>query len=287
MQDKLIFVLLMKESILEDSSEKEMSFIDHLEELRWHVMRSVVAILVLSIVAFLNKRLIFDFFIFGPTRPDFPTNRFFCWMGEKAVWLQGLCVESVEYRFINTDLAGQFMLHIKTSFIVGFILAFPYIFWEFWRFIKPALYKNEVESTRGIVFLTSLLFVFGCSFGYFIIVPFSVNFLYSYTAIEIAQNMISIDNYISNVVSMVIPTGIMFELPMLVYFLTKIGILTPEFMKNTRRFAYVIILFVLAIITPQGDMFSLILISAPVVLLYEVSIKVAERVSKRYAEEFE
>jgi len=276
----------MKESILEDAEEKEMSFIDHLEELRWHILKSVLAVVILSVVAFLNKRLIFDFFIFGPTRSDFPTNRFFCWLGEKVSLLEGLCVDSITYRFINTDLAGQFMLHIKTSFIVGFILAFPIIFYQFWTFVKPALYTNEVQSTRGIVFLTSILFVIGCAFGYFIIAPFSINFLYSYTAVEIAENMISIDNYISNVVSMVIPTGIMFELPMLVYFLSKIGIVTPELMKTTRRFAYVIILFVLAIITPQGDMFSLLLISAPVVLLYELSIKVSERVAKQYAADF-
>ena len=264
-----------------------MSFIDHLEELRWHLLRSVLAVMLLSIGAFLNKRLVFDFFIFGPTRSDFPTNRAFCWIGEQLPMLSGLCVDEIQYKFINTDLAGQFMLHIKTSFIVGFIIAFPYIFWEFWRFIKPALYKNEVDSTQGIVFLTSLLFVFGCAFGYFIIAPFSINFLFSYTAVEIAENMISIDNYISNLVSMVIPTGIMFELPMLVYFLTKIGLISPEFMISSRRFAYLIILFVLAVITPQGDMFSLLLISAPVIVLYELSIKVSERVSKKYAAEFE
>jgi sec-independent protein translocase protein TatC len=276
----------MKESILEDAEEKEMSFIDHLEELRWHILKSVLAVVIFSVIAFMNKRLIFDFFIFGPTRSDFPTNRFFCWLGEKASLLEGLCVDAITYRFINTDLAGQFMLHIKTSFIVGFILAFPFIFYQFWTFVKPALYTNEVQSTRGIVFLTSILFVLGCAFGYFVIAPFSINFLYSYTAVEIAENLISIDNYISNVVSMVIPTGIMFELPMLVYFLSKIGIVTPELLKSSRRFAYVIILFVLAIITPQGDMFSLLLISAPVVLLYELSIKVSERVAKQYAADF-
>jgi sec-independent protein translocase protein TatC len=277
----------MKESIYEDSSEKEMSFIDHLEELRWHILRSVLSVLILSIVAFLNKRLIFDFFIFGPTRADFPTNRAFCWLGEQTAMLKGLCVEGIQYRFINTDLAGQFFLHIKTSFIVGFIIAFPYIFWEIWRFVKPALYNNEKQSTRGIVFLTSMLFVMGCAFGYFIIAPFSINFLYTYSAVEIAENLISIDNYISNLISMVVPTGIMFELPMLVYFLSKIGMLTPQWMIDSRRFAYVIILLVLAIITPQGDMISLMLISAPVVLLYEISIKVSARVAKKYAEDFD
>jgi sec-independent protein translocase protein TatC len=277
----------MKESILEDSKEKDMSFVDHLEALRWHLIRSVIAILITSIAAFLNKSLIFDFFIFGPTRSDFPTNRFFCWLGQQAPFLEGLCMESVKYKFINTDLAGQFMLHIKVSFIVGFIVAFPYFFWEIWRFIKPALYSNEAKYTNGIVFVTSILFVLGCAFGYFVIAPFSINFLFTYSTVEIAENLISIDNYISNIVSMVVPTGIAFELPMLVYFLSKIGLVTPEFMQNTRRIAYVIILFILAIITPQGDMFSLLLISAPVILLYEISIIVSKRTVGQLAKDFD
>jgi len=276
----------MKESILEDSSEKEMSFIDHIEELRWHLLRSAAAIFVFTIAAFLNKRIIFDYVLFGPTRDDFPTNRFFCWLSEKVPFID-MCSENLDYKFINTDLAGQFMLHIKMSFVMGFVLAFPYVFWEFWRFIRPALYSNEIRSTQGIVFLTSILFVLGCAFGYFIIAPFSINFFYSYSAIEIAQNFISIDNYISNVISMVIPTGIMFELPMLIYFLSKIGLVGPELLKNSRRFAYVIILFALAVITPQGDMISLILISTPVIVLYEVSILVSLRVSRQYAEDFD
>lgn len=173
------------------------------------------------------------------------------------------------------------------SFIMGFVLAFPYIFWEFWRFVRPALYTNEIQTTRGIVFFCSVLFLIGCSFGYFIIAPFSVNFFFSYSAIEIAQNIISIDNYISNVISMVIPTGIMFELPMVVYFLSKIGIISPKIMIEGRRFAVVIILFVLAIITPQGDMISLILISSPVLVLYEMSILISKRVAAQYAKEFD
>lgn len=276
----------MKESIHVDSAENEMSFIDHLEELRWHILRSAVAIAIFTVVAFLNKKIIFDYILFGPTRDDFPTNIFFCWISEKVPFLN-MCSENLEYHFINTDLAGQFMLHLKMSFVVGFVLAFPYVFWEFWRFIKPALYLNEIQTTRGIVFFSSLLFTLGCCFGYFIIAPFSINFFYSYSAIEIAQNFISIDNYISNVVSMVIPTGIMFELPMLIYFLSKVGIVNPDFLINGRKFAYVIILFVLAVITPQGDMISLILISTPVVLLYELSIGISKRVAAQYAKEFD
>src|SRR5690554_4897100 len=273
----------MKESILEDSSEKEMSFVDHLEVLRWHILRSAIAIVVFSIVAFLNKRIIFDYILFGPTRNDFPTNILFCRISEKVPFLN-MCAENLDYQFINTDLAGQFLIHLKMSFVMGIILAFPYIFWEIWRFIKPALYTNEIHTTRGIVFFSSLLFLIGCSFGYFIIAPFSVNFFYSYSAIEVAQNIISIDNYISNIISMVIPTGIMFEMPMVVYFLSKIGLIGPQIMIDGRRFAIVIILLILAIITPQGDMISLILISSPVLILYEISIWISKRVAAKYAE---
>lgn len=276
----------MKENILDDVAEKGMSFIDHIEELRWHIIRSVVAVLIFTIIAFLNKKIIFDYILFGPTRADFPTNIFFCWISEKAPFLN-MCAKNLEYHFINTDLAGQFMMHIKMSFIVGFVVAFPYVFWEFWKFIRPALYKNEIQSTRGIVFFSSILFVLGCCFGYFIIAPFSINFFYSYSAIEIAQNFISIDNYIANVISMVIPTGIMFELPMIVYFLSKIGLIGPELLTQSRRFAFVIILFVIAIITPQGDMISLLLISSPVLILYEVSILISKRVSRKFAEDFD
>jgi len=267
------------------SEQTEMGFFDHIEELRSHIMRSVIAILIMMIVAFLNKKFIFDYLIFGPTRADFPTNIFFCELGERISFLKGLCMSSLEYKFINTDLAGQFMLHIKTSAIVGFIAAFPYVFWEFWRFIKPALYEQEINNTRGIVFATSILFVIGCLFGYYIIAPFSINFLFSYDAISQAENLISIDNYISNVTAMVLPTGIMFELPMLVYFLTRIGIITPDTMQNSRKIAYIVILFILAVITPQGDMFSLILVSLPIILLYELSILVSKRIHKNVVKE--
>jgi sec-independent protein translocase protein TatC len=265
--------------------QDEMGFFDHIEELRWHIMRSVIAVMVLTIVAFLNKRFIFDYLIFGPTRADFPTNVFFCELGNQFDFLKGLCMEGLKYKFINTDLAGQFMLHIKTSALIGFIAAFPYIFWEFWRFIKPALYEQEIKHTQGIVFFTSILFVIGCLFGYYVIAPFSINFLFSYQAIEQAENLISVDNYISNVTSMVLPTGIMFELPMLVYFLTKIGIITPDTLQNSRKIAYLIILFLLAVITPQGDMFSLILVSFPIVLLYEISIAVSRKIHKNVVKE--
>jgi sec-independent protein translocase protein TatC len=273
--------------INDSSQKKEMGFFDHVEALRWHIMRSAIAVVALSFIAFTQKKFIFDFLLFGPTRADFPTNRLFCWLDAQATYFQGLCIKDAKFIFINTDITGQFMLHIQMSLYVGAIAAFPYIFWEVWRFVKPALHEREIRNTRGIVFITSLLFTIGCLFGYFVIAPFSLNFLIQYQATAIVQNMIDINSYIGLLITMTIPTGILFELPMLVFLLTKLGILTPEFMRKGRKAAYVGILIVVAIITPQGDVTSLLLISTPILILYELSIGISNRVYKQLVKEEE
>jgi sec-independent protein translocase protein TatC len=273
--------------INDSTQKKEMGFFDHVEALRWHIMRSAIAVVALSFIAFTQKKFIFDFLLFGPTRADFPTNRLFCWLDSQATYFQGLCIKDAKFIFINTDITGQFMLHIQMSLYVGAIAAFPYIFWEVWRFVKPALHEREIRNTRGIVFITSLLFTIGCLFGYFVIAPFSLNFLIQYQATAIVQNMIDINSYIGLLITMTIPTGILFELPMLVFLLTKLGILTPDFMRNGRKAAYVAILIVVAIITPQGDVTSLLLISTPILILYELSIGISNRVYKQLVKEEE
>ena len=273
--------------INDSTQKKEMGFFDHVEALRWHIMRSAIAVVALSFIAFTQKKFIFDFLLFGPTRADFPTNRLFCWLDAQATYFQGLCIKDAKFIFINTDITGQFMLHIQMSLYVGAIAAFPYIFWEVWRFVKPALHEREIRNTRGIVFITSLLFTIGCLFGYFVIAPFSLNFLIQYQATAIVQNMIDINSYIGLLITMTIPTGILFELPMLVFLLTKLGILTPDFMRNGRKAAYVGILIVVAIITPQGDVTSLLLISTPILILYELSIGISNRVYKQLVKEEE
>ena len=273
--------------INDSTQKKEMGFFDHVEALRWHIMRSAIAVVAFSFIAFTQKKFIFDFLLFGPTRADFPTNRLFCWLDAQATYFQGLCIKDAKFIFINTDITGQFMLHIQMSLYVGAIAAFPYIFWEVWRFVKPALHEREIRNTRGIVFITSLLFTIGCLFGYFVIAPFSLNFLIQYQATAIVQNMIDINSYIGLLITMTIPTGILFELPMLVFLLTKLGILTPEFMRKGRKAAYVGILIVVAIITPQGDVTSLLLISTPILILYELSISISNRVYKQLVKEEE
>ncbi|HNF47746.1 MAG TPA: twin-arginine translocase subunit TatC [Chitinophagales bacterium] len=272
--------------LVKNNVKAEMGFFDHIEELRWHIIRSLIAIATASLFMFSNKKFLFDYLLFGPTRPDFPANRFFCWLAQQSPYFfSGLCMQGKVHKFINTDLAGQFYLHFEMAAISGAIIASPYVIWEIWRFIKPALYEQEIKKTTGVLFFVIILFLLGCMFGYFIIAPFSVNFFLNYEAVGQAENLISVDNYISNLISMVLPTGIMFELPVVVYFLTRIGLITPAFMRNTRKFAYIIILGAIAVITPQGDMFSLVLISTPIFILYQVSIGISQRVYNKIVRE--
>ncbi len=273
--------------ITDSTEKKEMGFFDHIEALRWHIMRSAIAVVAFALIAFTQKKFMFDFLLFGPTRADFPTNKLFCWLESQSAFFKGLCIQDAKFEFINTDITGQFMLHIQMAMYVGGIAAFPYIFWELWRFVKPALHEREIKNTRGIVLVTSLLFTIGCCFGYFIIAPFSINFLIQYQATSIVKNLIDINSYIGLLITMTIPTGILFELPMLVFLLTKLGILTPAFMRNGRKIAYIAILIIVAIITPQGDITSLLLISTPIFVLYELSISVSNRVYKQRVKEEE
>jgi len=256
--------------------EKEMSFWEHLEELRGHIIRSVAAILVLSIIAFVNKKIIFDYVILAPKDPHFITNRFFCKVGE-LLSLDGLCMSDFNLLLQNINMSGQFMMHIYISIVSGLVVAAPYILWEFWRFVKPALHSKEQKYSRGAVLASSGLFITGVLFSYYIIVPLTINFFGSYQISESVVNQINLNSYISTIVSVTLATGLVFELPILVYFLTKIGILTPAFMKKSRKYMLIIVLTIAAIITPP-DVFSQILVSFPLLLLYEVSIWISGRV---------
>jgi sec-independent protein translocase protein TatC len=259
--------------------EKEMSFWEHLEELRGHLIRSVAAILIFSIIAFINKKLIFDYVILAPKNPHFITNRFFCKMGE-LLSLDGLCIGNFNLSLQNINMSGQFMMHMYISFVAGLVVAAPYILWEFWRFVKPALHTKEKKYSKGAVLASSGLFIIGVLFAYYIIVPLTINFFGTYQISESVINQINLDSYISTIISVTLATGLVFELPILVYFLTKIGILTPSFMRKTRKYMLVIVLTVAAIITPP-DIFSQILVSIPLLGLYEVSIWISARVYKK------
>lgn len=263
--------------------EKVMTFWDHLDELRWHIMRSLIAVVLLAIVAFVNREIIFDYIILAPSTSGFFTNRALCRLGE---WLSinALCIKDMKLQIINIKMSGQFLAHMYISIVAGFILAFPYVLWEIWRFVKPAMKETERKYSSGGVFISTILFLTGILFSYFLIVPLTVNFLGTYHVSESVLNQISLTSYISTVVSVTFAVGLVFELPILVYFLTKIGILTPDFMKRNRKYMYVIMLVLSAIITPP-DMFSQILVVFPLIVLYEFSIGVSNRIYKKNLEE--
>ena len=261
------------------ADDKEMGFLDHLEELRWHLVRSFASIFIFAILAFLAKDFFWNVLVIGPTQSDFWTYRKLCELAE-LINVSALCIEDMNIVLQNRTLQGQFMVHIKTSVIAGLVLAFPYTFWEIWRFIKPGLKKTERKASRGITFIVTLLFLMGISFGYFIITPISVNFLWNYQLSESIQNIPDVSNVLGLVAAVALASGLLFQLPVVSYILSKAGIVTPDLMKSYRRHAFVVILVVSAIITPP-DVITQVLIALPLTLLYEVSIVISRRVNKK------
>ncbi len=261
----------------------EMSFLEHLEELRWHLIRSVLAIMVMAIVAFVFQNFIFTEIIFKPKNPDFWTNRMFSLLAD-FVGTDALRINQSDLQLISIKMAGQFLTSIWAAIIIGFIMASPVVFFEFWLFIKPALYDNEKKYASGAVFFTTILFALGVLFGYYLIVPLSIHFLASYSISGEVINQININSYISTVASISLASGVVFLLPIFVFFLSRVGLLTPEFMKKYRRHAYVLMLLLSAIITPP-DVFSQIMVAFPLVFLYEIGIVISRRVAKRRAKE--
>jgi sec-independent protein translocase protein TatC len=256
-----------------------MSFWGHLEELRGHLVRSAIAIFLMAIVAFIAKDIIFDYVILAPKEPWFVTNKLFCRLAE-ILSSPALCINQVPVQLINIDMAGQFKTHILVSVVAGLIVAFPYVIWEFWRFIKPALHDNERSNSRGAVAVTSLLFLSGVCFSYFLITPLTINFLGTYQVSETVANQVALRSYISTVTMVTFATGIVFELPIIAYFLSRVGLLTPGFMRRNRKMAFILIVVLSAIITPP-DVFSQILVSIPLYILYEVSIVISKRVNEK------
>ncbi|SDW60149.1 twin-arginine translocase subunit TatC [Aequorivita viscosa] len=261
------------------SPEKEMSFLDHLEELRWHLVRSTFAIVIVGVVAFIFKSFIFDVLIFGPSRPDFATYRLFCDVS-RSMGMEAFCFNEMPFRIQSRTMSGQFSAHMWTSIYAGIIIAFPYILYEFWRFISPGLKENERSSSRGFIIIASLLFFLGVLFGYYVITPLSINFLGSYQVSEKVINSFDLDSYISLVRTSVLASGIIFELPIIIYILTKIGLVTPEALRKYRKFSLIVVLAVSAIITPP-DVASQIIVAIPILILYEVSIYISKMVIKK------
>ena len=254
--------------------EKEMSFLDHLEELRWHIIRSLFAILCSALIFFVFKNFLFDNLIFGPTKPDFFTYDVLCQLSG-LFNIDSFCNTNFEFEIQSRTMTGQFSAHIWTSITFGFVLAFPYVLYEFWKFISPGLYKNERKNSKSFLFVSSILFFIGALFGYYVICPLSINFLGTYSISGQVHNDFDLNSYIGLVRSSVLASGFIFELPILIFYLTKIGLVTPNFLKRNRKYALVGVLIIAAIITPP-DVASQVIVAIPVVILYQISITISK-----------
>ncbi len=262
-----------------NSNERgEMSFFDHIIELRTHILRSVLAITGIGIIFFFNKEFVFNTLLFGPRNPDFPTYRILCNFSHWAGLNDAMCFTPTVFKVITRELGEALMMHIYISFWLGVIGAFPFILWEFWKFVRPGLLDKEQKAIRGIVAICSFLFLLGVVFGYFIIAPFSINFLAGYT-VEGLDVSPTLDSYVTYMTMFTLPMGLIFELPILAYFLARIGVVGAAFLRSYRRHAIVVILIIAAIITPP-DVVSQTMVAIPLFGLYEASILVVARVQR-------
>lgn len=268
-----------KKSIKSEQNSEEMSFLEHLEELRWHLVRASAAVVVGAIFVFINAEFIMDKILFAPKYPGFFTNRVFAWVA-RSFNSPDLAINTQPFNIINYDMAGQFSTNLSIAMIGGIIMAIPYIFWEFWRFIKPALYEKERKHATGAVFYSTLLFMLGVFFGYFLIVPLSTHFFGSYRISAEVVNQINLNSYISAVTTVILGSGIVFELPIIIYFLSKVGLINSGFLMNYRKHAYVLLLLLAAIITPP-DVFSMLVVSGPLIALYELGVFLSKRIEKK------
>lgn len=250
---------------------KEMGFLDHLEELRWHVIRAGIGVLSLAVIALIFQKQVFEYIVFAPKRPDFLTYRLFCAISDFT------CFGPPELPLITRELGEQFFVGITVSIFLGVIISFPYIFYEFWKFIKPGLYAAEIKVASRLVGVTSFLFVLGVAFGYFVIAPFAITFLGSYSVGTDAVNSPTLSSYVNYMTMFTLPVGLAFELPVVIYFLAKVGLVGPNILKKYRREAFLIIFILAAVITPP-DAVTQFLVGIPLFILYEISIKVAARV---------
>ncbi len=251
----------------------EMSFLDHLDVLRWHIIRSAIALIVLMIVVFVNKDFVFDVVLFGPRYEWFPTYRFMCGISES------MCINPPKFDMIAIGISEKFMNHMYVTFWFSMIMGFPYFLWEIWRFVKPGLYIKEQKSLNLFVFVCTFLFAIGVLFGYFVVAPLAINFLVSYEITDV-KSQSTLESYVDSMVMFTLPLGLVFELPVLAYILGKLGIVTASFMVNSRKIAFVILLVVAGFITPSPDIMSQLLVFAPLYTLYEVSIFVVKRIEK-------
>ena len=263
----------------------EMSFVDHLEVLRWHLFRSAIVLITVGIFVFIYVDWIFDNIIFAPAKKDFVTYIGLCNLSHKLHLGDALCMPPVDIQLLGTTVSGPFMSAISISFMGAIIIAFPYLMWELWRFVKPALSTKEINYAKGSIGWVSLCFFTGAAFGYYLLAPFTFNFLANFQLgkLGVYKYMPTLDDYIDTLTSLILGCGLAFELPVLAYVLSKLGLITPQFLKNYRKYAFVIILIVAAVITPSPDWTSQTIVAVPLIILYEISIFISKRVYKKRA----
>jgi sec-independent protein translocase protein TatC len=262
----------------------EMSFVDHLEALRGHLFRSVIAIVIGAVIAGINQKFIIKSILLGPTHNDFPTYGIICRIGRYFNLGNALCMDGIPVRMQSTVVSGQFSMWFTVILITGLIIAFPYVFYQFWIFVKPALTKKELNRTRGVIFWVSFLFFTGVLFGYFVVSPYALNFFFHFQLDEIVENVWTINSYVDMMLPLVLGSGLAFQLPLVIYFLAKIGIVSARMLRKNRKYAIVIIFIVGGIITPGPDVVSQLAVAIPLLLLYEISIILAARVDKQRVE---
>ena len=262
------------------AEEKEMAFLDHLEELRWHVVRAVAVVFICMIAAFIFVPWIFENIVFAPAKLDFPAFKYMCELG-KLTGLEELCVTELPFKIQSRNMTGQFMMSLTAAFVIGLIVSFPYVVWELWSFVKPGLQTKERKFSKGAVFAVSFLFLLGVGFGYYILSPMTIWFLATYSISSMIVNEFDITSYVSTLASLILGCGLLFQFPMVIYFLSKVGIVTPQLMRKYRKHSIVVILVLGAIITPSGDPFSLTVISLPLYMLFEISIYISSVVVRR------
>lgn len=276
----------LDQGVPEELEEKQMSFFDHVEEMRKHIIRSAVVLLVFVVLAFVYIESLFKYIILGPIHTDFFTYRFLCKLSEWIGQSNNLCINEININLVNLQVQGQFMAAFKISLIAGFIASFPYMLWEFWRFLKPALTKTEKKMASGLVLVCSLLFFMGVLFGYYVLAPISINFFTSFTISGEIGNLPTFQNIVGLITILAIGTGLLFELPILMYFLARIGITSSAFLKKYRKYAMLIIIIVAALVTPP-DMVSQLILAVPIYFLYELGLMLTIRVEKKREESYE
>lgn len=269
---------------MEKKTLGEMSFLDHLEELRWLLVRSTLAIVIMAIATYFISDYLFETIIFGPTRPSFFTYVYFCELSHQLGFADSICITEMPFIIQNTEMEGQVNVFIWICILAGFILSFPYILWEIWKFISPALYPKERKNAKVFIFFSSLLFFLGVLFGYFVVIPMSINFVATFKVSEVVQNQFTLDSYIGMVKTSVLASGLFFELPIIIFFLTKLGLVTPKFLRKYWKYAVVIILIIAAIVTPP-DVVSQTIVAIPMLIIYEVSIFISVLVYKNKIKE--